>query len=1403
MVMTPEAKGQLSKTIRALRTRLLEDFKSANDSTYKYSIRRIDQAKLSEANATRRRRIEEWIAEQVRGEAAKKTKRTAEDFRRDLEKQAAYTLLNRMLILRLMDAMGLHRGDLVAKGWNSAAYKSFRYFSQEIVRGEESEGYSVLLQMVFDDLAIDMPGLYGNSGISDLIPVPTKTLRAVVDAFAATELESCWTDDMTLGWVYQYWNDPEREALDDKLNEGGKIELHEIASKTQMFTERYMVDWLLQNSLGPIWMSICSKNGWTALVESTGTLNALEQRRVDWRAKRDAEQVSLTDLMPLYSALESQWAYYVPQEIPTNAIENAPDSVRLLKILDPAVGSGHFLVAAFDLLYALYLEEAEHRGQLDEEKWSTKSIVESILENNLCGIDIDARAVQIAASAIWIKAKTLCRDAQPSKLNLVSSNLGIGRLSDTDEALLQLRNSVELETAIPTHLTNKIIEALRGADHLGSLLKVNSAVENAVEDFQSKTDQMGGVRQLKIFPADNLDQRMPNATKDQAVQVLLMKVESFLKNHSAPDELGLRLHGEQLASGLRFFNLLRDGQFDLVIGNPPYQAASKLSETDFLQAYAYGKSDLFSCFIERSLQLVKPYGVTALLTMRNWMFTKQFQPLREYLCENFDIRAIGDFAVGAFEDVPNDLLSVAVSVIRRDSPSGGFVVAQIPSGPADRSYDRKRTRRKVAATLCGCFLYKFKIDLIRKLPGKALVYWWPREVYEDFKHHSLLGDRYPVHQGLATSDNNRFIFRPWETCRERIVLDGHFLHKKHFWAPHIKGADGKVWCEPLDYIIKWKFWGLELRVMHEFRWGSHTKRMPNEATYLARKGVAFATIGDIFSARVYTHPSVYDAAGCTVFADDIEATCCLMNSTYSRSIVTGLNPTMSFTNGDIERIPLKALRNAKEIFSVLYDAFEKRETHREASLYFRRPGPSPWIPAQQWAQYEVDREDDGPVSTYSYLAEQEPVSDHLSFAIGVALGRFHADGAGIIETNEKVGHATSGFLFLDGTLEESDNRDGLGDSSATLLHQIWERYRSHLGNGDLRRWLRLSYFNDVHRSAYDSRPIYFPISSRNRTFVVFVNVHRWSGNTLRTVIANCLLGEALPRIDGELEDLRRARAEGAKESDSRFLQVQKWKEELDEFIALIKECGEKGPPTTDDKCPKREVDVRYEPDIDDGVLINSAALWPLLEPQWKDPKKWWKELAVASSSGNKDYDWSHLAMRYFPKRVDEKCKQDPSLGVAHGCFWKYHPAKAWAWELRLQDEVGPDFSIEESSYRGDGGDVEHRAAYLRDHAIEAIATIEKEVLRRRKDAPGKIIQEMTILESGLWSSEPEACWDMETRIIKKQEFGFRLIAPDEAEARAKLIAESPQKETGRRRMLEGMSGSATYLAGWEEAVQDS
>ena len=262
--MTPEAKSALSKTIRGLRQRLLDDLHDATETAYRLSVRARD-AGLSEAALARRARLDAWLDEQVRGESGNgRTPRTRDDFRREVEKQAAYTLLNRIVILRLMEAMGLRSPALVTGGWESQGYKDFRSLAPALVRGDESEGYAFLLQLVFEDLALDLPGLYGPAGVADLVPVGAATLRHLIEALDDPALASCWTDDMTLGWVYQYWNDPEREALDEKLNAGGKVEPHEIASKTQMFTERYMVDWLLQNSLGPMWLAMCRKHGWTA-----------------------------------------------------------------------------------------------------------------------------------------------------------------------------------------------------------------------------------------------------------------------------------------------------------------------------------------------------------------------------------------------------------------------------------------------------------------------------------------------------------------------------------------------------------------------------------------------------------------------------------------------------------------------------------------------------------------------------------------------------------------------------------------------------------------------------------------------------------------------------------------------------------------------------------------------------------------------------------------------------------------------------------------------------------------------------------------------------------------------------------------------------------------------------------
>ena len=563
--LTPEAKTKLSNTIRTLRERLLTDLHNAADSAYRLSVP-LAKSGLDEEHRMKRQRLEAWLDEQARSESRSKQETVAqarERHRLTAEKLAAATFLNRIVVIKHMEALELLKPKVV-KGWQSPGYREFRDFAPALLK-DDTEGFNTLLQLLYDELAQELPGLFGDVGVTGLFPIPAATLRAVIEALDNPELESAWTDDTTLGWVYQFWNDPERKALDDKVNNGGKIERHEIAAKTELFTERYMVEWLLQNSLGQQWLAICEKNGWTPDARISGALDALEARRKEWRAKREAGEVTPEAMMPIESEEEHRWKYWVPQPLSHEMVEAVPDTIRKLKILDPAVGSGHFLIIAFDLLAAFYQEEARHRG----EDWTLKQIAESIIENNLHGVDLDPRAVQIAAAALLLKAKSFCRDAEPRVINLVASNLGLASLPDDDPAVLELKREIQQATGIPETLTDTILHALKGADYLGSLLKVDEAVDAAIREHE----RTAGLMRTEASQGDMFTGFRPEQTVlsfDEARLSVLEQLDRFLAKCTSGDDLGLRLRGEQLAVGVRFIRLVKQGMYDLVVANPPY-----------------------------------------------------------------------------------------------------------------------------------------------------------------------------------------------------------------------------------------------------------------------------------------------------------------------------------------------------------------------------------------------------------------------------------------------------------------------------------------------------------------------------------------------------------------------------------------------------------------------------------------------------------------------------------------------------------------------------------------------------------------------------------------------------------------------------------------------------------------
>lgn len=1316
--MSSEAKTWLSGTVRKLRESLLKGLQDEVESVYRLSIP-LEKAGLDQARTRKRERLEVYLESCWRqAGAAKESKEVAR--RRHLAqavKLAAATFLNRLVVLRQMEALGLREVKILTGGWGSLGFKEMREFAADL----NGEAESTLLRVTFEELALDLPGLFGNVGINDLIPIPTSTLKPTIEVLegeglSKDDVADLWRDDTLLGWVYQFWNDPEREALDEKIRNRGKIENHEIAAKTQLFTDRYMVEWLLQNSLGQLWFSICKANGWTPEVVADGTLDRLEARREDWRGKRDRGEVDLEALMPLDNDAEERWKYYVPRvlglqaEVWRERAEGPEDltSVRDLKLLDPACGSGHFLVIAFDLLASLYHEEARHRGT----SWTVEQIATSILERNLHGIDIDPRAVQIAAAALWLKMKVFAPKARPRQMSLVASNLGLSSLPKDDPALLALQQAVEGETGIPAALTLRIVESLKGADHLGSLLKVGESIDRAIEEHE----KAAGLSRSANVQGDlwgGFAKETESVSRDEAKASLHRRLSEFLTKHSGADDLGLRLLGEQLAAGVRFLQVARPGSYHLVAGNPPYQGASKAADFKYLEKnYKAGKLDLYAAFLLRALDFAKVGGLSSLLTMKGWMFLSTYEALRKDLLANHHLEYGADLDRGAFEQIaagPGGVAAIITGFIKGLSCNDQSIIVQ-PS-PRDDIGSPGLYERKQAALLAGVGRYEFTPEHLSVIPGHPLIYWWDMDLLDTYRTAPLIGQRYETRLGLRTSDNGRFVRKPWEVVRysSSIIQFETPLPSRATlrWVPYIKGAAGRSWFEPLADLVDWCRNALTICVTLEKLY----KAYPQSPEFYFRRGVAFSMIGSGFTARAHRYRSVIGDMGASVFPVDVSEMLCLLNSGEARMILESLNPGVHFQVGDVSRLPLLPVESARKIFTLLDLAFTEHEHAREASVEFRKPGPSAWTYAQEWAQRAVDRPAGEPLPPYTPTYQAETPLDHLSFALGVALGRFGADGEGVL-SDVSPSTLPHGILYL----SSAGASDSLEHPAAACLHTAWETYGESIAKkSTLRDYLREKFFTDDHLKRYEKRPIYFPLTSAKKSFVAWVSIHRWKDDTLQTLLADYLQPE-LSRLAGELADLMEARSTGDRTSQtrahSRYEQVNALHQELYAFSKLVGEIAERGAPPVEGKgvkCPPRDADARFKMDLDDGVMINSAALWPLLPPQWKEPVKWWTELC---SDGAKNYDWSHLAARYFPERVDKKCQDDPSLAVAHGVFWKYHPAKAYQWELRLQspDELGPDFSLDE-----DGSDG-YRADFLSAHPEKAVELREAEQKRRDRKA---------------------------------------------------------------------------------------
>lgn len=1379
-MLSKESGKSLENFVLKIRKLLLENIQDSNESKYSFYLKGKERETLTLSEETRTS-YEALLAysRQITGNL--KLEDPKESVLESLYLEKAYSIANRFFLLKRLEESKVQRLP-VFSGEASPGYTQFREFFPALCSGEDN-GFDFLFRQFSDYYASELPTLFGENKILRFIVYKPGVILELVRLSSPVSRGSggIWQDDTTLGWVYQYWNDPDRTKVNKKVSgsgtDKGKIEKHEIPYVTQLFTERYMVEWLLQNSLGVKWLALCQKNAWTPLADSV--VKNLEERRTLWKQKLQSGEVSSDATMPIESREEHFWKYYIPAEIPQSVVEDSPTSVYDLKVFDPANGSGHFLLYALRLFFEFAKEEASFRG----EEFRPEIALKRILEDCLYGVDIDNRAIQLASASLYITAKEILigEELDPNlleldRLNLVATNFSIGKLSQNSEEVLLFKKELKEKTGLSEAFVDKLFINLQQADSLGSLLQISEEIRTEIASEKINKPLFYSPVSAGMDVLHHTHVSEPRHIVDQVYNL----IDKFVSEHDTVDDIGIQNMAKQLGRGLRLLQIL-DGQYDVVVTNPPYLGLSKMNsavQSIIESNFPEGKADLYATFFLIYQKFAKPNAIISTVTMHGWMFLTQFLALRKRILENHTLYKCSHLGSGAFDAISGEVTAVGMFIF----------INKIPDDKDISNFQRlvniSGSTQKDSMMICPLEKYQFQTpqNSFHDIPGSPMIYWWTEEFRDKYKEAEKVGGE--VYHGNCTNNNARFLKYIWELKFRNINLVKQEEKKIDLenWIPYIKGAQNTRWIDSCDNLIKWYYNAKELKISVMQKYGSYTKHVSPISKFF-QQGIAFSYIGtNDFLCRLRKYKSIFDVSGSSIFIENPEKVQVSLSSKLSGYVSQSINPTINNQVGDIQHLPIFPVKNWESYFNRAKELYDLYFASKETCIEFQYPtyiseeefqakevlirsdidrevyknfseetikaiqeevGMSPGFYPKQ-SEYDKDRlayfadvylngpykfqlgeillkgdgtPERGGLQDIEALChefrlhpdsilelknqldlerhgdKQQKSYYHLAFALGVLLGRFDKETGHIIGVEKEIKPKKQDNILYFSTLgdlriaieRETKNTDDLAveeikaiiseknPNHAEQIRKEMEKNLLYKEDGkrqysDLNEFMRLGAFS-YHKSIYSNRPIYFPLSSRKKNFVVWTCIHTWAEDTITKILADYVEPD-LKKLKNRLESLtgqytqtnltnleKNTLAKDMKNSEALI-------NELEEFTDTLKQVYEKGP-----KPQKQERLTTFKMDLDDGVMVNSAALHSLLTPQWKEPEKWWGYLE--NPKGKHDFDWSHLAMRYYPNRVFEKVKKDPSLAVAHSDYGEYkgrdllaelHPKYAEKWK---------------------------------------------------------------------------------------------------------------------------------------------
>lgn len=1122
-----------------------------------------------------------------------------------LVEHIGYTWFNRFCAIRYMELHGyLDHGfrmlshptlegsfevlDHVPEVADALGLDKSRLVEMKLAGDRDEELYRELLLAQCHELHGAMPFLFEavNDEIELVLPDNLTRTDSILRGLVDTIPEEDWAHVEVIGWLYQFYISDKKDDVIGKV-----VKSEDIPAATQLFTPNWIVQYLVQNSVGRQWLQTypdsCLKGKMPYYIEP-------------------AEQTP---------EVQAQLAAITPSSI-------EPESI---KVLDPACGSGHILTEAYNVLKAIY----EERG------YRTRDIPQLILENNIFGLDIDDRAAQLSGFAMLMLARQddrrILSPGRGVRLNIVSlqeSKLDITELWTRLNYHQQVqRGSMGDMFAEGTALVNtdsaeyklllRTLALFTSAKTLGSLIQVPQEDETALKAF------LDGLYRLAV--------------------------EGDIQQKEAAAELTPYIQQAWILAQ----------RYDAVVANPPYLDLGNMISAlkTWLELKSpMTKQNLDICFLNTALHLSKPYGRSALITQRSWMFLSRIEEFRIKKLESDTLENMVYLGPRAFPEINGEKVQTTAFVFCKNKPNDYLTKFY---NLTDYSGEKKANA-----------LLETKGEYIKcvknfiSLPGCPLAFWASEKLISTFSCGAGLAKIVDIRVGLDTGNNDLFIRSWFEVSTKKIGVHfkthNDFLKNNKKWVFHAKGGTYRKWYGNIVDVLSFDQESYNMLL-------NQGNKLPSR-NYYFKKGLFYSRVSsNELSIRELPGGMVFNSASPSIFADnenDLNFTHALLNSSSVNAILECLSPTLNFQAGELRKIPLiKEMdnnfinQNTSKLIGISKNDWDSKEVsfdfiasplvNNELSIKssFLKYNQECELNTEMMRKLEGENnnyfaqtlglsssiESDVSVEKISLLGNvhylyksaidknglfrSETLSEFISYALGCMMGRYSLDREGLVYAHE----GNKGFVELvtegayktfpadeDGILPLMDSDWFDDDVTARVkefVRTVWgeEHQQENLdfiaeslclyaikpkkGESSLdtiRRYLSTQFWKD-HMKMYKKRPIYWLFSSgKEKAFECLVYLHRYNEGTLsrmRTEYVVPLLARYQGNIDLVNDQIKNAESGAA---------TTRLKKELDGLTKKFNELR-----NFDDRL-RHYADRRITIDLDDGVKVNYGKFGDLL-----------------------------------------------------------------------------------------------------------------------------------------------------------------------------------------------------------------